>query len=237
MNDELIFKLTKEDVEFNTSIWKMVETSDPAQLKKITVGRNFLSIDAYPQIQKATKIFGPMGIGFGLTDIEYRIVDDVEASTSKKPGVRDKLMIFSCNFWYKFPGTEKIGIIPIMNSMLLEGRNDAPKKLMTNSISKALSYLGWNFDVFSGSWDDDPYADRPEIPAPNWMKENLNRLLKSGHFTDEQVKKVTDFQINAGWTLQSVQNSVKAAIDKLNKGGHALPDLLEGDDSNGVSEE
>lgn len=233
MSNEFI---TEDDVLKNLCIWNLVDKSDPAQLKKVNVGRGFLSIDAYPQIHKATKLFGPMGIGFGLTDIEYNILDDVDTSTKSNPNSRGKMMIMRSVFWYKLPGSSSMGQFPIMNSMIITGHSDTPKKMVTNSISKALSYLGFNFDVFCGSWDDDPYADRPDIPAPVYMKTNLNRLLHCGVFTDDQVKKVTEFQINAGWTLQSVQNSVKAAIEKIQKSGYPMPKLLEeGESDDGVS--
>lgn len=36
--------------------------------------------------------------------------------------------------------------------------DDALKKIMTNSISKSLSYLGFNADVFMGAFDDDLFS-------------------------------------------------------------------------------
>ena len=236
----LIFNAINENKDFNMAIWEQVDTSDPAQLKKVDQRGGFLSIDAYPQIKAATEIFGPMGLGFGLQDVDYKLVENVEASTTKKPNTKGMVMIFQCTFWYKIPGGDTIGQFPIVNSMLFEARNDCPKKLLTNSITKALSYLGFNYDVFSGRWDDDPYINRPDIPCPIWLRENFNRLLSHEHegkkfFTEKQLTDVNTFQINAGWTLQSVKNFVETAIKRMNKASVPVPILLEeGDSSNGI---
>lgn len=224
-------------------IWDQVWESDPSQLKKVDYGRKFLSIDAYPQIKKATQLFGPMGIGFGVSDVEYDIMQDVPNPTKDLPNQKSFAMVFRCTFWYIFPGSSTVGKIPIVNSGVFEARSDTPKKLLTNSISKALSYLGFNYDVFCGSWDDDPYSNRPEIPCPQWLKENFNRLLNfevegEKFFDDKARESVMSFQIDAGWTLQSVTNFVDKAIKRIEKAGHTLPNLLqEGDSTNGIRED
>lgn len=226
-----------EGLEINMGIWNRVDTSDPMQLKQVNIGRKFLSIDAYPQIKKATELFGPMGIGFGIIDHSYDIIQDVDISTKNKPNTRGHVMVFNATFWFKYPGTDKNGQFPIMNSQVFTGHSDTPKKLMTNSISKALSYLGFNYDVFSGRWDDDPYEDRPDIPAPSYLKANLNTLLDTDFFTEDQRSNVRTFQINAGWTMNSVENSLGECMKRMEKKGYQIPTLLkEGDSSNGVSQ-
>lgn len=235
-----IVKAILENIEFNTSIWHLVDTSDPSQLKKVEQRGGFLSIDAYPQIKRATEIFGPMGIGFGLSDVDYHLVEDVDSSSKNNPGRKSHMMILRCTFWYRIPGGETMGQIPVVNAMMFDAFSDTPKKLITNCITKALSYLGFNYDVFKGSWDDDPYINRPDIPCPPYMRENFKRLLNfevdgKPFFDDAAKKSVNEFQINAGWTLQSVGNFIKKAKGRIEKAGHELPNLLTEGDSDGIS--
>jgi hypothetical protein len=49
----------------NMRIWEAVQKTDPAHTKKVEFGRKFTSIDAFWQIQQATKLFGPVGEGWG----------------------------------------------------------------------------------------------------------------------------------------------------------------------------
>jgi len=231
-----------DDASMNMGIWDLVCTSDPRELRKVQHGRGFIAIDAYPQIEKATKVFGPMGMGFGLTDVKYELIPDMDTSTMKKPGQRGPMMIMTSLFWYRFPGTEKMGQYPIVNDMVYEARQDVPKKLLTNAISKALSYLGFNYDVFKGSWDDNPYADRPEIPCPQFKIDNLMTLLRHGVenevYPKKQAKGVHRFQVNAGWTLQSVENSLGQIDELYKKAGKAKPQLLvEGESTDGIPED
>lgn len=45
--------------------------------------------------------------------------------------------------------------------------DDALKKIMTNSISKSLSYLGFNADVFMGAFDDDLFSHNQKQGTKN----------------------------------------------------------------------
>lgn len=224
--------------ELNLSIWQKVDKSDPSQLKKVNQRGGYLSIDAYPQIKKATEMFGPMGIGFGLKDISYSIVTG-DISNRDNPDKRGEILILESTFWYRYPDSNIMGYIPMFNQGEFGtsfSNDETFKKLITNSISKALSYLGFNYDVFCGSWDDDKYVNRPDIPAPAYLLENYKRLINCGLFNKSQISKVNKFQVDAGWTIVSVSNSIKACIEKIQKSDIEVPTLLEEGESIGVQE-
>lgn len=232
--------MNMDDVKIdNLLIWGQVDTSDPAELRKVNQRGGFLSIDAYPQIRKATKVFGPMGIGFGLKDVVYEIVKG-DCSSKNEPDKIGDILIMKSIFWYQYPQASVIGEIPMYNQgeFGVSFSNDETfKKLMTNSISKALSYLGFNYDVFCGAWDDDKYEGRPDVPAPAWMKDNLETLLAHDMFTDDQRLAIQTFQINAGWSIVSVKNSIDGCIKRMNKSAIKVPRLLTEGEGNGVSTE
>lgn len=59
----------------NTRIWQQVCTTDPAHTKPVKLGaREYTSIDAMYQIQRATEVFGPVGAGWSYT-AEYSVED------------------------------------------------------------------------------------------------------------------------------------------------------------------
>lgn len=211
--------------EIKTKVWKMVCKSNPKDLKRVSYGaRKFLAIDAYPQIKKATEIFGPFGIGFGLNNSKYTIIDDIP---KMKGGdlVMVKMLIFETEFWYRFPESNTVGVLEMINDIEVSSGGDFCKKVMTDTITKALSYLGFNYDVFAGKFDDNRYDDRLDTPAEQWMKDNLMTLLDHPVIGEERKAKVIDFQVKAGWTAKSVSNSINGAKDAIKKAGEAIPEL------------
>ncbi len=156
----------------NLRIWNAVSKTDPAHTKKVEFGRKFTSIDAHWQIQQATKQFGPVGEGWG-----YRPVHTVERLT---PEII--LAVADVTIWYRGnlettedcyireygpiratcemygPKTYKGKIIP--NEFVTD--EDAPKKAMTDALTKGLSHLGFSADVFLGLFDDNRYVQKME---------------------------------------------------------------------------
>ena len=55
----------------NLDLWNSIAVPDKKYLKTVSFGqRSFISIDPQYQIMKMTKIFGPVGVGWGY-DVEY----------------------------------------------------------------------------------------------------------------------------------------------------------------------
>ena len=143
-------------------LWNAVEKSNPKYLKKVEFGRRgFVAIDAYYQLKRATEIFGPYGKSWGLKDthLEITTVDEYP------------MALYKATFYYPD------GEFEIWNSIWVKD-DDFAKKLETDTITKALSRLGFNADVFLGLYNDNRYANpKPENSATDG---DLEVLKKSG---------------------------------------------------------
>ena len=143
----------------NLELWNSVCKSDPKYLKKVTLGaRSFTSIDPQYQIMSATRAFGPVGQGWGwyakthfinLSNGDTAVVSEVEVWT-KEQG----------NRFGPFPGCRKF-----FDSVKGRTNEDAPKMSVTDGLTKALSHLGFNADVFLGEMDGNKYAADSGKPA------------------------------------------------------------------------
>lgn len=136
----------------NLKLWESVKRSEPKYLRQVNLGaRRFTSIDPQYQVMSATKAFGPVGQGWGweanthyvnLSNGDTVVVSDVKIWH----GNRDQS-------YGPFPGCRKM-FDATKNRM----NEDAPKMSVTDGLTKGLSHLGFNADVFLGEHDGDKYA-------------------------------------------------------------------------------
>jgi hypothetical protein len=135
-----------------TGLWNAVSKSDPQYLKKVNQRGGFTAICAYSQIQAATACFGPVGEGWGW-DIEWK-GDDGDG----------EFVIARVALWWKRDGSDERRTVNAVGCCTWGGNRvdtDAPKKALTDGITKALSYLGFNADVFLGKMDGNKYIGQP----------------------------------------------------------------------------
>ena len=133
----------------NMAIWTAVSSTDPKFTSRVQQRGGFTSIDAYFQIRQATELWGPYGFRWGLRNLRRTLEKDLE------------MAILDAEFFY--PVENETVSFEIGNSLffvLKSKSGDKPddefiKKLETNTISKALSRLGFGADVFLGMFDDD----------------------------------------------------------------------------------
>lgn len=151
----------------NKDLWDRLATTDPRHTKKVEFGRKFTSIDAQWQIMRVTEELGPVGSGWS-----YTVHHSVERLHEVMPG----LVLALADVTIYWGGTNADGLFhhqygPVRGtSPLVEhdksGKprydDDAPKKAMTDAMTKALSHLGVSADVFLGLFDDNKYVARLE---------------------------------------------------------------------------
>lgn len=154
----------------NMGIWNAVCKTDPAHTKKVNQRGGFTAIDAQYQVQEATKLFGPVGTGWGY---------DCDQSTVEVSGVA--LAVTDLTLWYMEDGTPRnFGPIRACNQLVSDkGRvdEDAWKKATTDALTKALSHLGFNADVFLGRFDDNRYVQRMSQEFKAKVASDVNKYL------------------------------------------------------------
>lgn len=142
----------------NMKIWDQVSTSDPAFLRRVDFGRGFTAIDAHSQVQKATEVFGAVGEGWG-----YHVDTSVHTLSPN-----DTLIIANVSVWHGSP-SNVYGPVSGCKALMRNGKvdEDAPKKAMTDGLTKALSHLGFNADVFLGKFDGNKYTSDDKAKKNN----------------------------------------------------------------------
>ncbi len=141
----------------NLRIWGAVESTDPAHTKQVNKGgHSITAIDAYQQIRKATEMFGPAGIGWGWS-YEKEDVSFVDIPTSR--GEIRKHCLVTLKFWHE----HRDKCFTVTGGSAARD-SDCVKSATTDGITKALSYLGFNADVFLGAFDGNKYL-QPDAPT------------------------------------------------------------------------
>jgi hypothetical protein len=133
-------------------LWDKVCKTDPSHTKKVSQRGGFTAIDAHYQIQEATRAFGPIGQGWGYDVEGYEVVNGI--------------IIVKVTLWHG-ERSNKFG--PILGCSEMFGKradSDAPKKATTDAITKGLSQLGFNADVFLGKFDDNKYVAELKANQP-----------------------------------------------------------------------
>ena len=135
----------------NLNLWNTVSQTDTAFTKNVNQRGGYTSITPMYQAKCATEAFGMYGKGWGLesSELDYTIFE------------KSGMVINKAVFFYVVDG-EKTSF-PISNAILaVTGSRADPdwaKKLETNTVSKALSKLGFNADIFMGMFDDPNYVE------------------------------------------------------------------------------
>jgi hypothetical protein len=167
----------RNDFADNMAIWSKVDETRPSETKAVKFGRTFTAIDAYAQIKNATRVFGPVGYGFGWSAKWDHSISGV----------------IGCDlvFWYIHAGSrcefDSVGSCDLGVKNVKD--SDAKKKALTDAITKALSYLGFNADVFLGKFDDNRYvAEMRAKEQQEQRSENQSQTTVSSAVKERKAK-------------------------------------------------
>lgn len=135
----------------NLELWNKVEKTNPKYTKKAKIsGHEITAIAPQYQIMQVTEQFGVYGQTWGFKNItlDYSLAD------------KFNLVVFKGVFF--FPQGE----FEIINSCkMYMDRNctmvddNFAKKIETDALTKAISKLGFNADIFMGKFDDVRYVE------------------------------------------------------------------------------
>jgi len=135
-------------------VWNAVQQTDPKYTKGFKKGGGFsgTAINATYQIRRATELWGPIGGKWG-----YEVV------TSEYVKGADNDIIHVLMIKFRHPD----GAFDVFGQTTFAGANkngkftdeEAPKKSLTDAITKGLAMLGFSADVFLGLYDDNKYVN------------------------------------------------------------------------------
>lgn len=195
-------------------LWNTVCMTDPKAVKPIT-GKQYSGNSPKPYwlIERATEIFGPVGIGWGCT---------VKSERFERLSETDVLHVAVVSVWYVWDGKRsetfdqmggtKAAYKTAKGSLMVD--EDAGKKSVTDGMVKCLSMIGFAGDIFSGRWDDSKYVEQaarefdPQRRA--WLDARLEEIkaAKTGKDLKEVMTKAIDMTRSQG---------DQAAEDELNE--------------------
>jgi hypothetical protein len=144
----------------NLRIWHSVKKTDPSYTKPFSRAGGFKGTDINPlwRMMRMTEEFGPIGQGWGYEVLETRFDHLTDGQA---------LVFALVKVWYREDGqTERYEVGPQWGgTQLIAARKDgklfvddeAPKKAVTDGITKCLSYLGVSADVYLGMFEDSKY--------------------------------------------------------------------------------
>ena len=173
----------------NLELWLSVEKTDPRHTKQANVrGNKITAIAPQHQIKIATSKFGAYGKGWGFKEI------NLDYSMLEKTGI----VVFKGVFFF---GSDSFPIISSISAFkdgaMTKPDADFAKKVETDALTKALSKLGFNADVFMGMYDDHKYVQMmndefnkpvPDETALNWVSAIKNGTTTLDAITDGNYK-------------------------------------------------
>lgn len=198
----------------NLDLWNRVCKTDPAHTKKVTFGRAITAIDPYRQVENATREFGAAGEGWGWE------VKNVQHLSTNELGILVRL-------WHGTPDKfiEQWGQASLFIDKAEAMKDkDCFKKATTDGITKCLSYLGFNADIFLGKYDDNKYvqdvtqefAMKPKLDAMNTAYEDnkesvdcVKEALASGDFeTAAEAMAELDQEVRLALNVASTKGGI-----------------------------
>mgnify|MGYP003110066854 CR=1 FL=1 len=189
----------------NMVLWESVCETDPKYTKKVNQRGGFTAIGAQSQVMKATEMFGAFGYGWGVREERIERWENCG------------LVVYQATLWFLQDGKAEEGIIPLHSSIKYSsnGRidDDFFKKVATDALTKGLSKLGFNADVFMGMFDDNKYVNQ----ISDKYKENKAKL--NGALT-KQVTPLTDKEKES--VLNMMEKTISKDDDFYKKVEHAL---------------
>ena len=196
----------------NKALWDSVKVTDPRAVKPIT-GKSYKGDSPKPYwlIERATEVFGPIGVGWGV---------NVKSERFERLGEFDVLHVAVVSVWFVKDGVRcepfeqmggtKAAYMSSKGALVVD--EDAGKKSVTDGMVKCLSMIGFAGDIFSGQWGDSKYVDfanefhrlREDGERTAWLEAqreaifnaatvgDLKRVLGDARFVGEIVLRQAD---------------------------------------------
>jgi hypothetical protein len=192
--------------EKNMQFWKKVCKTNPAETKAVDYPFKHTAIGAMFQIKHATEQWGMFGDKWGVKDEKFT---PVFFETDHRG-----FLIYTAILFYPSEGNECE--IPIHADANFYNRtkngyqieNDISKKIATDALTKGLSKVGFNADVFEGLFDDNKYVQQmikhfanPDKPEEKEKGNIKNALTAIGNVkTLPELEAIEKMLVKRSWT-------------------------------------
>jgi len=160
-------------------IWESLCKTNPKFTKTApsSYGKRITTIDPMYQIQCMTEVFGPVGQGWKYT-VEYKHVPN-EGYWGL---IYAEVCIHYCihGEWFQYGPVCSVQNLCKKNGTL---DDEAPKKAMTDAMTKAFSHLGMSADVFMGKFDNTKYVEqmKQEFSQPQKIPQSSGTEHDNNH--------------------------------------------------------
>ena len=208
---------SKTKVQDNLSLWNKVQTSKSETLKGVNLGRKFKSINAHSQVMAATEQFGPMGLGWGYEPTYEEIFGMLRCQL--------KMWAIIDGQRSEFYSEGGCAIEPVAGDDARSIRkagmanSDIFKKATTDALTKGLSVLGFNADVFLGLWDDNKYVQEQKRQEQEERDAQLSNIperevvpvveVPVSTISEHEVQGIIKLAKQAGTPIEKVLNFAK----------------------------
>mgnify|MGYP001593102727 CR=1 FL=1 len=145
------------------AVWNHVCKTDPAFTKNFSKGGGFkgTATNAEYLVRKATELWGPFGGKWGIRNVKTSIVEGAPLFVGSAEVCKETLWVTEIVLFHPD------GEVPAFGQTFLVSQNknglftdeEAPKKSLTDAMTKALSWLGFAADIHLGLYDDNRYVN------------------------------------------------------------------------------
>ena len=146
----------------NMKHWDNLSKSDPKYLKQVSFGsRSFTAIDPQYQVRMMTEEFGAVGEGWGW----HNTTENVPVSNG------DSAVLAHVTVWHGTPANSFgpfTGCRKFFDATKGRMAEDAPKMAITDGLTKALSHIGCDADIFLGKMDGNKYDQDSGNKSSGW---------------------------------------------------------------------
>jgi hypothetical protein len=194
----------------NLRIWDKVKQPDTRYVKDFQRKGGFSgkAINGTYNHLQATQVFGPMGLGWGVDVLDERYVEGAPILAKDDKGKllldsqgfpvvlgHEKVHVVYIRLWYLDPETGQRGeVYNFGQTYFVEDTargpktdEEAPKKSLTDAVSKALSNLGFNAEIHLGLWDDNKYVAQVKAEQEKRRKEEASRAQALAESADRVI--------------------------------------------------
>jgi hypothetical protein len=218
----------------HTAIWKAVCETDPKHTKDFNRGGGFKGTAISPTYlaQRATEVFGPCGTGWGIDKLEEQYVEGAPQVDEKAGHFREIIHVVYARLWYVQDGQR--GEVHQYGQTTFVGKNkygaftdeEAPKKSLTDAMSKCLSLLGFGADIHLGLYDDSKYVNdmrqkfsghgkappKPTTPPEtNWIAAATEKMRDQGAADKDDFVAMIRFLTKGSVTPKELKESQETA--------------------------